>query len=87
MQNLADCVLNGPLKGKSIVLVGHTDPRGSVALNDKLGQQRAEDVRRYLIDQGVAADRITAETAGERNASGDPSHWATDRRVDVDLAR
>lgn len=85
MQNLASCMIDGPLKGKSIVLIGHTDPRGSTELNEKLGQKRADDVRRYLIDQGIAADRVTAETAGKREASDDPNRWSTDRRVEIQL--
>ncbi|MBX3230578.1 MAG: OmpA family protein [Labilithrix sp.] len=85
MQMLASCMIDGPLKGKSIVLIGHTDPRGSEEYNMKLGHERAEEVRRYLIDQGIAADRVTTQTAGEAAASGDPEKWSTDRRVEVQL--
>jgi outer membrane protein OmpA-like peptidoglycan-associated protein len=85
MQTLAECMISGPLRGKSIVLVGHTDPRGPAAYNERLGAKRAKDVRDYLIDHGVVADRVTIETAGERTASGDPKDWATDRRVEVRL--
>lgn len=85
MQTLAECMISGPLRGKSIVLIGHTDPRGSEAYNDRLGAKRAKDVRDYLIDHGVAADRVTMETAGKRTASSDPKDWATDRRVEVRL--
>ncbi len=34
-----------------IEIQGHTDDTGSVAINDNLGQQRAESVRRYLARQ------------------------------------
>jgi peptidoglycan-associated lipoprotein len=85
MQTLAECMISGPLRGKSIVLIGHTDPRGSDAYNDRLGAKRATDVRNYLIDHGVAADRVKVETAGKRTASSDPKDWATDRRVEVRL--
>jgi peptidoglycan-associated lipoprotein len=85
MQNLADCMVSGPLTGKSIILIGHTDPRGSDELNDRLGAKRANDVRIYLIDHGVAADRVTIQTAGKRTASDDPKNWATDRRVEIRL--
>lgn len=83
MQTLAECMISGPLRGKSIVLVGHTDPRGSAEYNDRLGAKRAAAVRNYLIDHGIAADRVKIETAGERTASSDPKDWATDRRVEV----
>ena len=85
MQVLAHCMMDGPLKDKSIILIGHTDPRGSEDYNAKLGAKRADDVRRYLITQGVAADRVTTQTAGETTASGDPKDWPTDRRVEIQL--
>lgn len=85
MQNLADCMKDGPLAGKSIILVGHTDPRGSDAFNDRLGAKRAQDVKNYLVDHGIVADRIAVETAGKRTASDDPKDWATDRRVEIRL--
>jgi outer membrane protein OmpA-like peptidoglycan-associated protein len=39
---------------------GHTDSRGSSALNKRLSRARAESVKLYLIERGVAADRLTA---------------------------
>ena len=44
MQMLSNCMIDGPLRGKTIKLIGHTDPRGSVGYNDKLGLERAEKV-------------------------------------------
>ena len=43
---------------------GHTDSRGSKALNTRLSQKRAESVRDYLIGKGVAADRLVAKGYG-----------------------
>jgi OmpA-OmpF porin, OOP family len=39
---------------------GHTDNRGAKAQNQKLSQDRADAVRSYLIEHGVAADRLEA---------------------------
>jgi len=39
---------------------GHTDSTGSRAYNVTLSQRRAESVVRYLVAQGVAADRLVA---------------------------
>jgi outer membrane protein OmpA-like peptidoglycan-associated protein len=37
---------------------GHTDSRGSAALNTKLSRARADAVRAWLIGAGIAADRL-----------------------------
>ena len=87
MQNLATCMIEGPLKGKTIRLVGHTDPRGAAEYNDKLGLERAERVKRYLVTQGIEAERIQTATHGEDNSSNDPDKWPRDRHVQVELVR
>jgi outer membrane protein OmpA-like peptidoglycan-associated protein len=87
MQALASCMLDGPLKGKSIRLIGHTDPRGTENYNEKLGLERAERVKRYLVSHRVDAARIVTETAGEDDASKAPASWPTDRRVEIRLVR
>jgi len=46
----------------TVVLEGHTDSRGSAIYNEVLSIRRARAVRNYLIEQGVAANRI--KTAG-----------------------
>jgi hypothetical protein len=45
-----------------IRIEGHTDDRGSRERNLALSQKRADAVKWYLVDQGIAADRI--ETVG-----------------------
>ena len=37
---------------------GHTDARGGADYNEKLGEERAEAVRRFLNQQGVALNRM-----------------------------
>lgn len=49
----------------TIELSAHTDYRGAEAYNKMLSQKRAESVVRYLIDHGIAADRLTAVGYGE----------------------
>ena len=85
MQMLANCMTDGPLKGKSIQLIGHTDPRGTDAHNDKLGLERAQRVKRYLLAHGIAENRVQARTAGEDDARSSPKDWPTDRRVEIKL--
>lgn len=42
----------------TIELSAHTDYRGSAAYNERLSQRRAESVVNYLIEHGIAADRL-----------------------------
>lgn len=49
----------------TIELSAHTDYRGAGAYNKKLSQKRAESVVKYLINHGIAADRLTAVGYGE----------------------
>lgn len=49
----------------TIELSAHTDNRGSAQYNERLSQRRAESVVNYLIDHGIAADRLTPKGYGE----------------------
>ena len=42
----------------TIELSAHTDYRGSAAYNERLSQRRAESVVSYLIEHGIAEDRL-----------------------------
>ena len=44
---------------------GHTDARGGADYNDKLGEERAEAVRRFLNQQGVALNRMATISYGK----------------------
>lgn len=47
-------------KDANITIEGHTDNVGSAALNQKLSEDRAASVKKYLIDKGIDANRITS---------------------------
>lgn len=49
-----------------IEIGGHTDWKGSDEYNIKLSQSRCESVVKYLIDHGIAKDRLTAHGYGEK---------------------
>jgi peptidoglycan-associated lipoprotein len=87
MQALTECMISGPLKGKTIKLIGHTDPRGTPNYNEKLGLERAKRVQQYLVTHGVEVGRVQVESAGEDEASPSPKDWPSDRRVEVQLVR
>lgn len=52
------------VKSLKIEISGHTDNTGSASLNDKLSQDRADAVVRYLTSKGVAANRLTSKGYG-----------------------
>nr|WP_294841289.1 outer membrane beta-barrel protein [uncultured Methylotenera sp.] len=49
----------------TVKVTGHTDKLGSEAYNQKLSEKRANQVRDYLIAQGIEADRLIAVGKGE----------------------
>ena len=49
----------------TIELSAHTDYKGSAQYNERLSQRRAESVVNYLIDHGIAADRLTPKGYGK----------------------
>ena len=52
-----------------ITVEGFTDPAGSRAYNMRLGQQRAEEVRSYLVTSGgLSPDQVKAVSYGEDTA-------------------
>ena len=64
---------------------GHADPRGSEEFNLKLSHRRAVAVVAYLVDKGIAEDRLIAKERGEAalerpDAVTDQEHQAN-RRV------
>ena len=47
------------------MIEGHTDKRGSIGYNQKLGTTRAQAVRNYFIEQGISEDRVQIVSFGE----------------------
>jgi peptidoglycan-associated lipoprotein len=56
--------LKGENKNVYLEIQGHTDSTGSDDYNMKLGEARAEAVRRYLNKQGVALNRMSTISYG-----------------------
>ena len=53
---------------KKVIIEGHTDDTGPAEYNLDLSQQRAESVRRALVERGVKPERLDVRGVGEREA-------------------
>ncbi len=58
-------LLTGKLAGKSIVIEGHCDERGTQSYNIVLGERRAKAVKRFLQDLGVPEENLQIVTFGK----------------------
>ena len=86
LSQIAKCLSTGPLKGRSVDLVGRADPRGETEYNMTLGAKRARHVHNFMGSAGVASDKMHDTSRGELDATGtDEAGWRRDRRVDVKL--
>lgn len=84
---LARCFVSGPLKGRSMKLIGHADPRGETMYNFGLGQRRAANVAGILNTFSMERARMATSSRGELESTGvDEDSWSRDRRVDIELA-
>lgn len=69
-------------------LIGHADERGTSEYNLALGMRRAERVREYLINKGIANGRLVTVSFGEElplRRGHEESAWARNRRVEFGL--
>jgi len=62
--NLVAAMQSPALKGSRFVIEGHTDASGGAALNQRLSQERADEVRLYLVALGVHPARLRAVGRG-----------------------
>lgn len=67
-------------------LVGHTDNQGGPPVNLPLSQRRAQSVRAWLVQNGIAPDRLLAEGRGQNEPVADNASEpgrALNRRVEA----
>ena len=62
----------------NIMIVSHTDERGSEAYNMKLSVERAKNTMDYLIEYGIDASRLSAEGKGKSEPVNDCNEGCTD---------
>jgi peptidoglycan-associated lipoprotein len=72
----------------NVIIEGHCDERGTTEYNLALGERRAKAAMDFLIDLGIAADRLSIISYGEEQPA-DPGHnkdaWERNRRGHFDL--
>jgi outer membrane protein OmpA-like peptidoglycan-associated protein len=86
LDRLARVLLKHPTA--RIVLSGYADARGSTTHNQNLSRTRAEGVRHYLVEVGIASERIDTEAYGETRARAgvnDREAQVFDRRVTISI--
>lgn len=78
----ADWLLKNP--EFHVLIEGHCDERGTEEYNLALGERRANETLKYLIELGVAKERLKTISYGEERPL-DPGHneeaWAKNRRA------
>ncbi|WP_395698973.1 OmpA family protein [Aquabacterium sp.] len=86
LDRLADALKSETLKEYRYQVVGHTDAKGPMELNMKLSRARADTVVAYLMQQGIPAERLTAEGKGPSELlNPQQPEAAENRRVEVRL--
>lgn len=84
LDNLAQAMNSPELQVARFALAGHTSTTGSQARNDELSCARSLAIRRYLVQRGVASERLTAYGFGpSRNLPGIAGEDALNRRVEI----
>ena len=59
LSKFAASLINNP--GTNVQIYGYTDDTGSLSVNERVATGRADAVRNYLLNSGVAATRLSAE--------------------------
>jgi len=84
LRKIADVLNSYP--ESTATITGFTDSTGSESYNLDLSKRRAEAVRTVLINDGVAANRLTAQGRGKADPIGDNATEAgrqMNRRVEI----
>jgi outer membrane protein OmpA-like peptidoglycan-associated protein len=73
---------------RQIMIVGHTDSTGKPETNQLLSQQRAEAVKKFLVEHGMTDNQIRTMGMGESQpitSNATPDGRANNRRVEIVL--
>jgi len=76
--------------GKTLIVAGFTDDRGTEEYNRSLGEKRALAVREALIAKGLNAANIQTVSFGKEmpvDSGSDESAWAKNRRAEFGVVK
>lgn len=68
----------------NLTVEGHCDERGTREYNIALGERRASVTKRFLVDKGIPASRISTISYGKERPAvvgSDESAWSQNRRA------
>lgn len=90
LDSLGEALTSEELKGKKIIIAGHTDSRGDEKYNLSLSRRRARQVKEYLVNKwGIDPALLQTVGYGKTRPLVDgntPEAHAKNRRVEIRLA-
>ena len=82
LERNADYFMNNRVS--AIVIEGHCDEQGTAEYNMALGERRAQETKKYLVNLGVKESLMKTVSFGEENPldpASDEEAWAKNRRA------
>ena len=76
--------------GKTVIVAGFTDERGTEEYNRSLGEKRALAVREALISKGLKADQVQTVSFGKEmpvDPASSEAAWAKNRRAEFGIVK
>ena len=76
--------------GKTVIVAGFTDNRGTEEYNRSLGERRALAVREALIAKGLAVSKVQTVSFGKEmpaDSANNDAAWAKNRRAEFGIVK
>jgi outer membrane protein OmpA-like peptidoglycan-associated protein len=85
LDQLGEALRDPRMKNATVVVAGHTDAKGSDKYNEGLSDERAEAVKRYLVEElKIPAENLTTAGYGKRQLKNPDEPFAPEnRRVQI----
>ena len=83
LEEIAKALQDQRLSAAKFIVEGHTDASGSDNYNLSLSERRARSVTDFLLDRGLASDKVTPVGVGESSPRSTDAFDPTNRRVEI----